>query len=146
MATKTRREALSAACAAARRTLLLLALVSALAAPRSAAAGAALKVWTDSRAPHYHRITLYDSDGTPIRPDDERPKPYSPRATCGRCHDYDVVCGGWHFNAARPDGSPVNAPSGVVDAKGDRHTQAADCGEQYFCCDVVPALSGADGG
>jgi len=45
-------------------------------------------------------------------------------------------------NAARPDGAPVNAASGAVDADGVRYVRPADCGEQYFVCEVaVPATT-----
>ena len=55
---------------------------------------------TDSRAPYVHRITLYDHDGAAIDPDDALAGPYSPRMTCGKCHDYVAISHGWHFNAA----------------------------------------------
>ena len=86
--------------------LAVAALLSAAVLPRAAAAGAALEVHTDSRTRHVHRITLYDAAGDPIRPGDEPARPYSPRATCGRCHDYEAIASGWHFNAANPDIAP----------------------------------------
>lgn len=58
---------------------------------------------SDSRAPYVHRLTLYDHDGKAINPSDELAAPYSPRATCGKCHDYSAIRGGWHFNADRPN-------------------------------------------
>ncbi|MCK4340556.1 MAG: hypothetical protein KAY37_02385 [Phycisphaerae bacterium] len=61
---------------------------------------------TDSRAPYVHRLTLYDHDGVAISPDDEPAKPYSPRATCGKCHPYAIIAGGWHFNANDPNVLP----------------------------------------
>ncbi len=54
---------------------------------------------SDSRSPYVHRITLYDEDGTAISPEDMPPAPYSPRATCGKCHGYGIVGSGWHFSA-----------------------------------------------
>ena len=65
-----------------------------------------VKVWTDSRARHVHRIALLDAAGDPIRPGDEPARSYSPRATCGKCHDYAAISSGWHFNAANPDAAP----------------------------------------
>jgi predicted amidohydrolase len=47
-------------------------------------------------------------------------------------------------NAAPADGGPVNAPSGVVDAEGARYCRVADCGEQYFLCELVPASPWSD--
>jgi hypothetical protein len=63
---------------------------------------------TGSDAPYVHRITLYDHDGTAISPADEPAMPYSPRMTCGKCHPYDAIAAGWHFNAPRglPPGRP----------------------------------------
>jgi hypothetical protein len=56
---------------------------------------------TDSRAPYVHRLTLYDADGKAINPADKDAPPYSPRATCGKCHEYGLIAQGYHFNAAR---------------------------------------------
>jgi len=57
---------------------------------------------TDSRMPHVHRLTLYDHDGAAIDPTQDNAPPYSPRMTCGKCHPYDRIAGGWHFNEPRP--------------------------------------------
>lgn len=68
----------------------------------AAAAVAQTMPRTDSRARFTHRLTLYDATGRAINPDDQPAIPYSPRATCGRCHDCSDqtgVAGGWHFNA-----------------------------------------------
>jgi len=54
---------------------------------------------SDSRSPYVHRINLYDATGTVIQPRDPLAEPYSPRATCGKCHDYGTISGGWHFSA-----------------------------------------------
>jgi hypothetical protein len=63
---------------------------------------------TDSDAPYVHRITLYDEDGAAIDPTDETAGPYSPRATCGKCHDYSAISSGWHFN--EPHGALPGRP------------------------------------
>lgn len=42
-------------------------------------------------------------------------------------------------NAAQAEGQRVNAPSGLVDAAGNRPVLAPDMGEQYFVCEVEPA-------
>lgn len=57
---------------------------------------------TDSRTPFVHRLTLYDENGTAIDPSDEPVRPYSPRATCSKCHDYSIISHGLHFNANDP--------------------------------------------
>jgi len=51
-----------------------------------------------SRSPYIHHIDLYDAKGK-IDPDAENPRPYSPAATCIKCHNYDAISHGWHFNA-----------------------------------------------
>jgi len=62
-----------------------------------------------SRAPAVHRIALYDVDGEKIGVDDEQVLPFSTRSTCGRCHDYETIASGWHFNAAAGS-APVGRP------------------------------------
>ncbi|MCC7291384.1 MAG: hypothetical protein IT449_04895 [Phycisphaerales bacterium] len=54
---------------------------------------------TDSRSPFVHRIGLYDEGGGAINPADKNAPPYSPRATCGKCHEVGTIGHGWHFNA-----------------------------------------------
>lgn len=58
---------------------------------------------SDSEAPYVHRLTLYDHDGTAISPEDAPAMPYSPRATCGKCHPYGEIGHGWHFDEDEPD-------------------------------------------
>ncbi len=70
---------------------------------------AADQLKTHSRSAYVHRIALYDSAGEVISPDDDAPAPYSPKATCGKCHPYDTIRKGWHFNAGAKgaaDGRP----------------------------------------
>ncbi len=62
---------------------------------------------TDSQAPYVHRLTLYDEDGRAIDPADQQPAPYSPKATCGKCHQVGLIAHGWHLNAWDP-----NVPAG----------------------------------
>ena len=62
---------------------------------------------SDSDARYLHHISLYDIDNRKITPESTRP--YSPLNTCGRCHDYETISHGWHFNAFEPktvDGRP----------------------------------------
>jgi hypothetical protein len=56
---------------------------------------------SDSNARFLHHIALYDANDRKITP--ESTQPYSPRTTCGRCHDYEAISHGWHFNAFLPD-------------------------------------------
>ncbi|MCA8960936.1 MAG: hypothetical protein KDC38_10510 [Planctomycetes bacterium] len=76
---------------------------------------------TDSQAPYFHRLTLYDHDGEAIDPRNADAKPYSPRATCGKCHAYATIHDGWHFGGAGSgDGRPgepwfwIHRASGTV--------------------------------
>lgn len=52
-----------------------------------------------SRSQYVHWIDLYDAAGNRIDPADPDAPPYSPVHTCGRCHDYEAIAHGYHFNA-----------------------------------------------
>jgi hypothetical protein len=54
---------------------------------------------TNSRSDYVHWIDLYDANNRKIDLAVENAPPYSPRRTCGRCHDYDAIAKGHHFNA-----------------------------------------------
>ncbi len=56
---------------------------------------------SDSNARFLHHIGLYDADDRKITP--ESTQPYSSVTTCGRCHDYETISHGWHFNAFLAD-------------------------------------------
>ncbi|MCG8651912.1 MAG: hypothetical protein MI861_18880, partial [Pirellulales bacterium] len=56
---------------------------------------------SDGDARFLHWIDLYDANNRKITPDSVRP--YSSQKTCGRCHDYETISHGWHFNAFSPD-------------------------------------------
>ncbi len=59
-----------------------------------------------SRSAPVHLINLYDEDGEKITPDDDMPMPFSTRQTCGKCHSYDKIHKGWHFNYNDPAVAP----------------------------------------
>ena len=62
---------------------------------------------TDSRAPYTHIITIYDRDENKVDETDVfEASPYSPSATCGKCHNINLIGSGWHFNAADTSMSP----------------------------------------
>jgi formate dehydrogenase gamma subunit len=48
------------------------------------------------KKPYVHRIRLRDEKGDFITPDST--VPYSPRQTCGECHNYETIAGGMHFD------------------------------------------------
>lgn len=54
---------------------------------------------TYSRSQYVHWIELYDAKDQKIDPTDPNAPPYSPVFTCGRCHDYQAISHGFHFNA-----------------------------------------------
>ena len=66
-------------------------------------------IHTESRPPFLHNIPLHDAKGRLIsppallgedgKPQESKANPYSPALTCGKCHDYDAISQGWHFNA-----------------------------------------------
>jgi hypothetical protein len=62
-----------------------------------------LPEWDGSRATPVHRIPVFDEDGQQIIPGVEYALPFSARNTCGKCHDYETVLKGWHFNASRDE-------------------------------------------
>ncbi|MHC5096632.1 MAG: cytochrome c3 family protein, partial [Planctomycetota bacterium] len=49
-----------------------------------------------NRSTPIHRIGLFDESGKQIMAKDA--KPFSTKQTCGKCHDYDQIASGWHFN------------------------------------------------
>ncbi|MBZ0258627.1 hypothetical protein K8I31_21350 [bacterium] len=59
-----------------------------------------------SRAMPVHNIPLLDEMGVELSPDDEFPVPFSVKQTCGKCHQYDRITQGWHFNAAIESATP----------------------------------------
>ncbi len=65
----------------------------------AAAAPAQIPFRTDSQSRFVHRIELLGLKGEMIKPDSK--SPYSPRHTCGLCHDYRAILGGYHFQAGR---------------------------------------------
>jgi len=52
-----------------------------------------------SRATPVHLIQLIDHDSSVVRLDDQPLMPYSTKITCGKCHNYDKIGTGLHFNA-----------------------------------------------
>jgi hypothetical protein len=63
---------------------------------------------SDSDKRYLHHIILYDTNNQKISPESDQP--YSPQNTCGRCHDYDTISHGWHFNAFRNDATRNGRP------------------------------------
>ncbi len=99
---------------------------------------------TDSRAPFVHRIGLYDEGGGAINPADKNAPPYSPRATCGKCHEVGTIGHGWHFNAgvsqpkvgAAAAAASASAPAPVSEPAAAR-TDAGRPGEPWIYTDTA---------
>jgi len=53
-----------------------------------------------------HLIRIYDEFDHLIRLDDNPLMPFSPKRTCRKCHDYEKIRVGWHFNAADSSVAP----------------------------------------
>lgn len=54
---------------------------------------------SDNLSDYVHWIDMYDANNNRIDPKAENPPPYSPANTCGRCHDFNTIAHGWHFNS-----------------------------------------------
>jgi hypothetical protein len=87
--------------------LLVLGMSAAPSARASAATGGSgdqkLKPWDGNRTTPAHLIPLRDENNALVVPTDVNPMPFSARATCGPCHDYKTVQGGWHWNAMKSE-------------------------------------------
>jgi hypothetical protein len=67
--------------------------------PAVAGPGQKHAFWDGHRTIPAHLIPLRDENDEPIIPTETDPLPYSARFTCGPCHDYEAIKGGWHFGA-----------------------------------------------
>ncbi len=65
----------------------------------SSAYGQSRYATSDNLSGYVHWIELYDAANNRIAADMENPPPYSPATTCGRCHDFNTISHGWHFNS-----------------------------------------------
>jgi len=63
----------------------------------------------------HEKMILKGFDGNPITIDSKAP--YSPKKTCGTCHDYDRITQGYHFQQGRTDGIGKIVVSDTFDQK-----------------------------
>ena len=68
-----------------------------------------------SQAPSHEKIVLRGFDGSPLTL--ESNLPYSPKKTCGICHDYNRITNGYHFQQGRTDGTRKIITSDTYDLK-----------------------------
>jgi hypothetical protein len=88
--------------------LLILSMLAFLVSVGAAQTAPGHTKWAGSRVSPVHQIPLRDELNQPIIPTESSPLPFSTRFSCAPCHDYNVIKGGWHFNAAAdvPPGRP----------------------------------------
>jgi hypothetical protein len=86
----------------------MIAVAGSLAAARAQAPENVGDVPDGNRSIPVHLIKLYDHNDHVIRLGDTPVMPFSTRQTCTKCHEYEKIAGGWHFNAADsvPHGRP----------------------------------------
>jgi hypothetical protein len=63
----------------------------------------------------HEKIVLKGFDGSPLTTDSKMP--YSPKRTCGACHDYDQITKGYHFQQGRADATGKIIVSDTFDSK-----------------------------
>ena len=59
-----------------------------------------------SQFTYVHTLALKDAEGGDVSLEEPPVLPFSYNATCSKCHEYDIVSRGWHFNAPDPDVPP----------------------------------------
>lgn len=67
-----------------------------------------------SHAAHPFPVSLMGYDGSTITQGST--EPYSPKQSCGTCHDYDLITQGYHFQQGRTDETGAIAVSDTFDA------------------------------
>ena len=65
--------------------------------------------WDGGRNTPVHKLALRDEFGDTIDPGSASALPISTRKTCGQCHDYESIAGGWHFNSSSTNTSAGRA-------------------------------------
>jgi hypothetical protein len=71
--------------------------------------------WILSQPSPHEKIVLKGFDGSPLSVNSKTP--YSPKKTCGACHDYDRITNGYHFQQGRSDGTGKAVVSDTFDQK-----------------------------
>ncbi len=71
--------------------------------------------WIFSQAPQHEKVIIKGFDGSPLTIHSKIP--YSPKKTCGVCHDYDRITNGYHFQQGRTDGTGKIVVSDTFDQK-----------------------------
>jgi len=94
-------------------------LITALALTATVAAfGTVPSHWDGGRNTPVHKLALRDELGDKIDPGSTGALPVSTRKTCGQCHDYETIAGGWHFNSSGTNAAPgrISEPWFMIDS------------------------------
>jgi hypothetical protein len=70
---------------------------------------------TLSQESSHAKIIMRGFDGTPLVL--ESKTPYSPKKTCGSCHNYNQITNGYHFQQGRTDGTGKVVMGDTFDSK-----------------------------
>jgi hypothetical protein len=85
-----------------------------------------------SQVPLHEKIVLRGFDGSPLSTDSK--VPYSPRKTCGACHNYDQITKGYHFQQGRMDGTGKIIVSDSFDPKYPWNLSSGMYGKHSLAC------------
>ncbi len=80
----------------------------------------------------HEKIVLKGFDGSPLAK--ESKLPYSPRKTCGACHDYEQITNGYHFQQGRTDGTGKIVVSDTFDPKYPWNLSSGMYGKHSLAC------------
>jgi len=83
-----------------------------------------------SQTPSHEKIILRGFDGAPLTL--ESNAPYSPKKTCGACHDYNLITKGYHFQQGRTDVTGKTVLSDTYDPKYPWNLSAGLFGKHSF--------------
>ena len=68
-----------------------------------------------SQYPYHEKVVLKEFDGNPLAFDSNLP--YSPKKTCGNCHNYKQITNAYHFQQGRSEGTGKIVVSDTFDPK-----------------------------
>jgi hypothetical protein len=85
-----------------------------------------------SQSPQHAKIVLKGFDGKPLSADSK--VPYSPKRTCGACHDYDRITSGYHFQQGRTDRDGKIVISDTFDPRLPWNLSSGMYGKHSFAC------------
>jgi hypothetical protein len=109
------------------KKLALLACIFALAAGCGAGSAEATRQNDPKEVKTHEPVILRGYDGAELTMNSK--EPYSPRQTCGACHDYDKITNGFHFQQGRTDGSGKIVISDSFNPKKPWHKSAGMYGK-----------------